>query len=53
MRLVLSSPKPHLTASQLLRSGLVGLWKDREDIEDSADYARQLREQAQRRREKL
>jgi len=29
--------------------GLIGLWKDREDIEDSAAYARQLREQAQRR----
>ncbi len=42
-------PKPRLTASQLLRSELVGLWKDREDIEDSADYARQLREQAQKR----
>ena len=41
--------KPYLTASQLLHSELIGLWKDREDIEDSADYARQLREQAQRR----
>ena len=51
--LVLSVPKPCLTASQLLRSGLVGLWKDREDIEDSAECARQLRKQAQRRREKL
>ena len=43
--------KPHLTASQLLHSELVGLWKDRNDIEDSADYARQLREQAQKRGE--
>ncbi|MFC1717890.1 hypothetical protein ACFL6S_29790 [Candidatus Poribacteria bacterium] len=42
-------PKPRLTAIQLLRSELVGLWKDREDIEDSADYARQLREQVQKR----
>jgi hypothetical protein len=41
--------KPHLTARQLLDSGLVGIWKDREDILDSADFARQLREQAQRR----
>lgn len=38
-----------LTASRLLHSGLVGLWKDRTDIEDSAAYARQLREEAQRR----
>jgi hypothetical protein len=38
-----------LTARQLLSSGLIGLWKDRTDIDDSAVYARQLREQAQRR----
>jgi hypothetical protein len=37
------------TARHLLQSELVGLWKDRQDIEDSATYARQLREQAQRR----
>ena len=42
--------RPHLTARRLLHSGLIGLWKDRKDIEDSAAYARQLREQAQRRR---
>jgi len=39
-----------LTARALRRSGLVGLWKNRNDIQDSAAYARQLREQAQRRR---
>ena len=44
-----SMPSHPLTARQLLRSGLVGLWKDREDIQNSASYARQLREQAQRR----
>ncbi len=38
-----------LTADTLLASGLVGLWKDRKDIGDSTEYARQLREQAQRR----
>jgi hypothetical protein len=38
--------------SNFLRSSkLIGLWKDREDIVDSADYARQLRERAQSRRE--
>lgn len=36
-----------LTARRLRQSGLIGLWKDREDIQDSAAYARQLREQAQ------
>lgn len=41
--------KKRLTARQLLNSGLIGLWKDRTDITDSAEYARQLREQAQRR----
>jgi hypothetical protein len=41
--------RPRLTARQLLHSGLIGLWKDREDIEDSVAYARQLREHAQRR----
>ena len=38
-----------LTARLLRCSGLVGLWKDRQDIKDSTAYARQLREQAQKR----
>jgi len=38
-----------ITARQLRQSDLIGLWKDRADIQDSATYARQLREQAQRR----
>lgn len=37
------------TAHKLLHSGLIGFWKNRKDIRDSAVYARQLREQAQRR----
>lgn len=41
--------KKRLTARQLLTSGLIGMWKDRTDITDSLDYARQLREQAERR----
>lgn len=40
---------PRLTAKRLLESGLVGLWQDRQDIPDSAAYARHLREAAQRR----
>ncbi len=43
------SKKARLTARQLLNSGLIGLWKERQDISDSADYARQLREVAQKR----
>jgi hypothetical protein len=38
-----------LTLGDLLDSPLVGMWADREDIVDSAEYARQLREKAQRR----
>ncbi len=41
--------RPRLTARQLLQSGLIGLWEDRNDIVDSSVYARQLREQAQNR----
>lgn len=39
-----------MTAADLLRSGLVGMWTDRTDIGDSREYARRLREQAQTRR---
>lgn len=38
-----------LTAQQLLASDVIGLWQDREDINDSLDYARQLRTSAQHR----
>ncbi len=44
-----SLKRPRLTAQQLLYSGLIGLWKERQDIVDSSSYARQLREQSQRR----
>lgn len=39
--------RSRLTVGELRRSGLFGLWKDRDDIQDSAAFARQLREQAQ------
>jgi hypothetical protein len=38
-----------LTGRRLRQSALIGLWKDRKDIQDSAAYARVLRESAQRR----
>lgn len=38
-----------LTVGQLRESGLIGLWADREDIEDSTTYSQTLREQAQQR----
>lgn len=41
--------QPRLTARQLLQSNLIGLWKDRDEIQDSSAYARELRGKAQRR----
>jgi len=38
-----------LTAGDLLRSPLFGLWKDREDIEDNIEFARRLRMEAEHR----
>jgi len=43
-----AAPKK-LTARALLNSGIVGMWKDRKDIKDSAQYARKLRERGQKR----
>lgn len=43
------TPKQHLTADALHGSELIGLWKDREDIGESSDFARELRNQAQNR----
>ena len=45
----ISLPRARLTIGQLRKSGLIGLWQDRDDIGDSSVYARQLREQAQER----
>ena len=42
-------PRARLTVGRLRRSGLIGLWQDRDDVGDSAVYARHLREQAQQR----
>jgi hypothetical protein len=41
--------KRPLTASELLASGLVGIWSDRTDVADSQEFARRLREQSQTR----
>jgi hypothetical protein len=40
-----------LRASDLLHSGLVGLWGDRTDIANNHEFARRLRDQAQTRRQ--
>ena len=48
LELAATSHRRELTARELLQSGLVGLWADREDIDDSLSCARRLREQAER-----
>jgi hypothetical protein len=51
--LVLPEPpkttRPMMTADDIRTSPIVGLWADRTDIGDSTEFARQLRERAQRR----
>jgi hypothetical protein len=41
-----------LTARELLNSGLVGLWAERQDIANSSAFARQLRASAEHRWER-
>jgi hypothetical protein len=47
--LISEGQKRALTLGDLLDSPLIGMWADREDITESAEFARHLREQAQRR----
>ena len=42
-------PAKGMTAGDLLRSPLFGIWKGRSDIGESTEYARQLRVRAERR----
>jgi hypothetical protein len=44
-----TAQRTRLTVGRLRRSGLIGIWKDREDLGDSSAYARKLREQSQKR----
>jgi len=37
------------TAANLLASGLFGIWKDRTDITDNIEFARELRRRAEQR----
>jgi len=45
--IVIFERSKHMTLGELLESDLVGLWKDRKDIGDSVDYARELRKRVQ------
>jgi hypothetical protein len=38
-----------IPASDLLKSGLVGMWKNRDDIRDSSEFARKLRTRVEKR----
>jgi len=40
---------PFSSAGRLLNSPLIGMWEDRTDIGDSVEFARKLRDRAQRR----
>lgn len=35
--------------TELMATGAIGMWKNRDDIQDSSEFARQLRERAQTR----
>jgi hypothetical protein len=37
-----------ITGAEILASGLVGLWADRDDIQDSVSFAEELRHKAKR-----
>jgi len=44
-----AAKRRHLTAQDFLDSGLAGMWADRTDIGDSAEFARKLRRRAEMR----
>ncbi len=39
--------KPIRTAQDLIESGLAGMWSDRDDIQDSHDFASRIRKEAE------
>ena len=45
--------KATMTARDLLESGLVGMWADRKDIDDSLVFAQRLQRQAETRQNRL
>ena len=44
-----ASQPPVVTAAEVARSGLIGMWADRDDIGDSREFARRLRREAETR----
>jgi hypothetical protein len=49
VRTVPSAEVKHGTGADLLASDLFGIWKDRADIEDTIEFARELRRRAEQR----
>lgn len=49
-RKIEAKDEAHFTVGDMKKSGLLGLWRDRDDIENGPDYARYLRESSQKRR---
>ena len=44
-----NSVERSMTGSDLLKSGLDGMWAERKDIGDSLEFARELRKEAEKR----
>lgn len=42
-------PAKGITGAEIMESGMFGLWADREDITDSAEFVEQLRRKAEQR----
>jgi len=42
-------PKKYMTGAELAASEVVGLWKDREDIKDTLEFAAELRRRSNNR----
>lgn len=43
-----SRVEPVMTLGDLLKSDVVGMWRDRDDLGDSVEFARKLRDEAWR-----
>lgn len=44
-----ASAEKSMTGADLLKSGLAGMWAERKDLGDSLEFARQLRQKAEKR----
>ena len=49
IRPVDSQPRKYMTAAEFAKSDIVGMWADREDIQDSTEWVNELRRRIERR----